>query len=190
VPVRRWGSWLLGLVLLVGGIAGFALARGSSQPEVSVNALPTAATVRETAIYVDCSKVNSVAYFSDNPCQTFVLLTSRRFGSATRFLTAETRHMTRSGWRHSAAQLVDYDGANSGMASRTESWVAPGHRACAYVATDQDGVAAEAKALSPYDPYDIPHGVYVFYRKAKAANPRQTLWVRLRPPNHGGRCIG
>jgi hypothetical protein len=135
-------------------------------------------------------KIDSVAYFADNPCQTFVLLESKRFVSAREFWTAQTRGMRTSGWRHSARQLVDYDGAKSGMASLSESWVAPDHLACAYVTTDGKGVAAETHALFPYDPYDIPHGLYVFYRKAKAAKRSETLWVRLRPPNRGGRCIG
>jgi hypothetical protein len=87
-------------------------------------------------------------------------------------------------------QLVDYDAANSGMAKASESWVEPAEHACAYVTTDRSGVAAERKALFPYDPYDNPHGVYVFYRKARTAEPRETLWVRLRPPNRGGHCIG
>ena len=98
--------------------------------------------------------------------------------------------MRLSGWHHSAPQLIDYDGAQSGMATLAESWVAPAHKACAYVATDQTGVAAEAKALFPSDPYDIPHGVYAFHRRAKAAVRSETLWVRLRPPNRDRRCIG
>jgi hypothetical protein len=157
---------------------------------VDAGALPVVVTGHQATVYVDCSKVNGVAYFPDNPCETFVLLKSSHFGSAAAFWVAETRQLRLSGWRHSAPQLVDYNGAYGGMANLRDSWVAPSHRACAYVTTDRKGVAAEAKELFPYDPYDNPHGVYVFYRTAKRARSDETLWVRLRPPNRGGRCIG
>jgi hypothetical protein len=188
--MRRGWLLLVGLFLVAGAGAAFAIHRGPDQAEVSADALPVVATAHKAGVYVDCSKVDSVAYFADNPCQTFVLLTSKHFRSAVEFWAAETRAMRISGWRHSAPQLVDYDGANSDMASLSESWVSPAHRACAYVATGRKGVVTEAQALFPYDPYDIPHGVYVFYRTARAAKPSETLWVRLRPPNPGGRCIG
>lgn len=157
---------------------------------MAADALPIVLTAHRTHIYVDCSRVDSVAYFNDNPCQTFELVSSDRFGSAEEFWAAETRRMRDAGWHHSAPQVVDYDSSDNGMASRADSWVVRGHRtACAYVVTDREGMAAEAKALFPYDPYDNPHGVYVFYSRAKVANPKDTLWVRLRPPNRDGRCI-
>ena len=47
--------------------------------------------------------------------------------------------------------------------------------------TDSDAVAAERKALFPYDAYDIPRGLYRFYRQAEAADATRTLWVGLIP---------
>jgi hypothetical protein len=158
---------VIGCVVLAGAGVAFAATRGNDQPEVAADALPSPAGAHRANDFVDCSRINAVAYFADNPCQTFVLLKSNHFSSAGAFWAAETHKLTLSGWRHSAPQLVDYDAANSGMASRGESWVAPSHRACAYVATDRNGVAAEKQSLFPADPYDIPHGVYVFYRKAR-----------------------
>ena len=169
---------------------GFAVSRGAHQPKVAADALPLVAAAHRADVYVDCSKINSVTYDTHNPCETFVLLGSKHFGSATKFWAAETQAMKLAGWHHSAPQVVDYDGTDSGMASRRESWVSPRHRACAYVTTDARGVAAEKRALFPYDPNDNPHGVYVFYRRAKKAQRTEALWVRLRPPNADGRCIG
>ncbi len=177
----RWGLVLIGLALLVGAGFAFAASRGSDQPEVGADVLPVVALAHRADVYGDCSKVNGVAYFSENPCQTFVLIESDHFGSALEFWEAETRVLRMAGWRHSAPQLVDYDGSNDGMARRNESWVLRAQRACAYVATDRMGVVAERPSLFPYDPYDIPHGLYVFYRRAKAVTRGQTLWVRLRP---------
>jgi hypothetical protein len=186
---RLW--LLLAIAIVAGGAAvAYAVTRSSDQPEVSAEVLPVVSPAHETNVYVDCSKINSVAYFPDNPCQTFLLVQSDHFGSASELLTAESRQLSRSGWRHSSLQLVDYDGVTGGMATLSQSWVSPDHRACAYVTTDRVGVAAEGRELFPYDQYNQPHGVLDFYRTAKAANPSQTLWVRLRPPNRGGRCIG
>lgn len=184
--------WLVLATLIVAGGAGvaYAVTRGSDQPQVDAGVLPVVSPAQETNVYVDCSKINNVAYFPDNPCETFVLVESGHFGSASALLTAEMRELTRSGWRHSAPQLVDYDGAAAGMATLGQSWVSADGRACAYIATDRVGVAAEARELFPYDPYNQPQGVLDFYRAAKAANPNASLWVRLRPRNPGGRCIG
>jgi hypothetical protein len=188
--MRRWVPWCVVLIVVAGAAAAFAATRGPDQPEVSVDALPEVTTANQAAVYVDCSKINGLAYFSDNPCQTFLLLQSSHFSSAAAFWDAEQRQMRRSGWRHSAAQLVDYDGAHGGMAGDSESWVSPAHDVCAYVTTRQHGVAAETRELFPYDPYDVPHGVYGFYRTARATTSGEALWVRLRPPNRGGHCIG
>jgi hypothetical protein len=125
----------------------------------------------EAAVYVDCSKINSVAYFPDNPCQTFLLLQSDHFTSAVEFLGAEMRQMSLSGWHHTAPQPVDYDGAAGGTATLSQSWVSPDHRACAYVATDRIGVAAEARELFPYDPHNQPQGVLDFYRTGRSPPP-------------------
>ena len=188
--VHRRALLLIALILATSAAGAFAATRGSRQRAVDVKALPVPAAVRASSVYRDCSKVDAVAYFQDNPCQTFVLLTSEHSRSALAFWNAETRYIRGVGWRHSAAQLVDYDGADSGLATRGESWVSPDGRACAYIATLKTGVSAERKAVFPYDPYDIPRGVYTFYRTARAAKAAQTLWVRLRPSNRGGHCIG
>ena len=66
--------------------------------------------------------------------------------------------------------------------------VSTAHHGCAYVATDQAGVPAEARTLFPYVPYNQPRGVLDFYRKARAANASHTLWVRLQPADRGTRC--
>jgi hypothetical protein len=191
---QRWRSRLFGfallIVLLAVGTAIYLLTRSSDQPQVGADVLPVIAKAQRAAAYTDCSRVNSVAYFPGNPCQTFVLIESTRFRSAAAFLAAETRQMIASGWHHSAPQPVDYDGAYGNMASATQSWAARDHRACAYVASVRAGVSAETPEIFPRRSYDVPQGVYDFYRAAKAANPDETLWVRLRPPNTGGRCVG
>jgi hypothetical protein len=185
--------WLggAGVVVIVGATIAYLLTRGSAQPEVTENAIPTVATAHRAAGYVDCSRLNGIFYDPHNPCQTFVLLQSRHFASAQDFLQAEWSVLLASGWRHSAPQLIDYDAAPTahGLASPTESWVAPDHHVCAYLETAQSGVAAEGRQLFPYDPYNQPQGVLHFYLKAKAARQGVALWVRLRPPNPGGHCI-
>lgn len=176
------------LILVASAVAIIAVATGSAdQPGVSAAALPAIAGARKTAVYVDCSKVSSVAYFSDNPCQTFVLLESDRFASAERFLAAETSYMMAWSWHRSSPQPVDFDGPVGRMAGPSESWAASG--ACAYITTDALGVAAETTELFPRD-LDVPQGVYDFYRAAGARSGREALWVRLRPPNTSGRCVG
>jgi hypothetical protein len=187
--VRRRVLFLIGLLAVTGSAAAFSATRRSGQPQVSADALPLMATAHVSTVYVDCSKVNAVAYFNDNPCETFLLLAGTRYRSASAFWNAETHRLRVAGWRHSAAQAVDYD-VGDGMATRNQSWVSRDGHACAYIATVTRGAGAEAPAIFPADPYDIPSGVYAFYRKARTANPTDTLWVRLRSPNRDGRCIG
>lgn len=167
----------------------FLIGRPAQQPEVSADVLPLASTLRRAAIFIDCSKTNSFAYFPDNPCQTFVLLKSREFASAEGVLATEARHLKVSGWHHSAAQPVDYDGAAGAMAALSQSWVAPDRRTCAYVATDAIGTAAEGHDLFPYDPHNQPYGVLAFYRRAQADRSELALWIRLRPASNG-HCAG
>jgi hypothetical protein len=181
-----WTGRLAVPIALVGGAVAYFLTRPPGQPQVSADVLPVVAAAHRAAAYTDCSKVNSVACLSDNPCQTFVLLESNRFSSAEAFLAAETRSIIAAGWHHSAPQPVDYDGGAGGMAMPSESWVAPVHQACAYIATAGIGVAAEAAQIFPRDPYDVPEGVYEFYRTAKDANLAKALWVRLYPEYRGG----
>jgi hypothetical protein len=168
----------------------YFVTRSSDQARVGADGLPTVAEAQQAAAYVDCSKISSIAYFSNNPCQTFVLLESDHFSSAEEFLAAESRQLMAKGWRHSDPQPVDFDGGHGGLASPSQSWGAPANRVCAYVATARGGVAAETREIFPQDPYDVPQGVYDFYWTAKAASTRQALWVRLRPPNDDGRCVG
>lgn len=183
--------WLgAGLVVLLGVTTAYLVTRPPAQAQVGGDALPTVATAHQAAVYVDCSTLNSITYDPHNPCQTFVLLQSRQFANAKELLRAEGRLLVDSGWRHSARQPVDYDSVGNAMASPSDSWAAGDRHVCAYVETAEAGVAAERRELFPYDPYNQPQGVLEFYRKARAAKQRATLWIRLRPPNRGGRCIG
>ncbi|MEI4920520.1 hypothetical protein Q8G81_33710, partial [Klebsiella pneumoniae] len=78
-------AWLvvpLVIVLLVAGTLVYLVTRSSGQLEVGADVLPMVPAAQQAAVYFDCSKPNVVAYFPDNPCQTFVLLESQRFGSA------------------------------------------------------------------------------------------------------------
>jgi hypothetical protein len=149
---------------------------------VGAGVLPIVADANQSAVYVDCSKVNSLAYFPQNPCQTFVLIRSQRFASSSSLLDAETARLRVAGWRHpTLPPPIDYDVGNA-TAPVVDSWLAPEHHACAYIATDHAAVTAEGKELIPFDRYDDPHEMLVFYETAKAAAPHEALWVRLRPP--------
>lgn len=139
--------------------------------------------MRRVAVFIDCSKIDSVAYFPDNPCQTFVLVTSKQFTSVGGVLDTEVRHLTVLGWHHSAAQPVDYDGAAGGMATLSQSWVAPDRRTCAFVTTDAIGTAAEGHELFPYDPYNQPYGVLAFYRCSRRCP------IRSSPLDEAAACI-
>jgi hypothetical protein len=118
------------------------------------------------------------------------LLKSNAVDSAQVLLAAEAQRLTRAGWHHTARQLVDYDGEPLRFAALGQSWVAPNRQACAYVATGEQGVRAEARELFPYDPYNQSAGVLNFYRTARAATAKApTVWIRLRPPFDNGRCV-
>ncbi|MGO9793372.1 MAG: hypothetical protein ACLP8S_28735 [Solirubrobacteraceae bacterium] len=180
---QRW-ALAIAVVVVVAGLVVVAVLRSgrSNQREVSADELPVVAGAYGDAVFVDCSPINDIAYFANNPCETFVLVRSHHFGSASAFLGAEARRLLSAGWRHpSIAPPVDYN-AGGATASLSNSWFSPQHRACAYVDTVRDGVAAEHTGLFPYDPYNQPAGVLSFYRTAKAAAPDRALWVRLRPP--------
>lgn len=181
---------LVGLILVAGAALALTVTRGSDQAQVDADVLPAASGTYEAAVYVDCSKVNGVAYFSDNPCETFVLLESRHAGTAGRLRDAEVRRLRIADWRHSSPQLVDYDSVAGGTASLSQSWVSPDGRDCAYIAGVLEGLTAERREIFPREPADIPRGVYDFYQRATRAQPSRSLWVRLRPANPGGRCIG
>jgi hypothetical protein len=157
------------------------VSRHSGAAEVSAGVLPVVAGADQVSAFTDCSKVNSLAYFANNPCETFVLLRDDRFATQAAFLAAEQHRLTAAGWRHpTIAPPIDYN-TGEAMAPIAASWVAPKHAACAYVATDRAAVTAEGSELLPFDYYDDPEGLLGFYRTAKAAQSHRTLWVRLRP---------
>jgi hypothetical protein len=185
---RRLAAGVTTAVVVMSAAVAYFAARSSGQPQVSADVLPLVARVHRVATYVDCSQIDAVTYGPHNPCQTFVLLESHHFRSAAVLLGAEAHQLTVSGWHHSAAQPVDYNQVEA-MAIPSESWVAADGQACAYIATDEVGAAAEGKGLFPFDPNNQPRGVLDFYRNATAAEGTPTLWVRLEP-NDGGRCVG
>lgn len=171
------------LLLLVAGIGvGTYLALRSEQAEVGAGVLPLVPGGRAVLTFVDCSKVNSLAYFAHNPCETFVLVRGQHFRSATGLLSAEAATLRAAGWRHPGIEPpIDYD-VGDAMAPLQDSWYSPDGRACAYIATDHAAVAAEGRELIPFDRYDNPAGMLSFYRAADSAQGGQNLWVRLRPP--------
>jgi hypothetical protein len=172
---------LLGAAVAAAAVLTYTLSRTSGQAQVSADSLPVVAGAHRVAAFTDCSKVNSLAYFEDNPCETFVLLRGGQFTTQAAFLAAEARQLVASGWQHpTIAPPIDYN-VGGAMAAVENSWFAPKHAACGYVATDQAAVAAEASELIPFDRYDNPRGMLAFYRTAKAAQSENTLWVRLRP---------
>jgi hypothetical protein len=183
---RTLGLTTAAAIVVIAGIVGYLLTRPPGQARVNPNLLPTTSTAHRAATYLDCSKINAVTYDPHNPCQTFLLLETGRFRSPASFLEAEAGRLRAAGWRHATEPIpVDPDNG-SGSGSLSESWVAPGHRACAYVTTVRRGLATEAQGLFPYDPYNQPRGVLDFYRKAKADDGAVALWVRLEPP--AGKC--
>ena len=113
-----------------------------------------------------------------------MLVKSNQSVSQLALLSAEAQALRSAGWQHPRQPVsIDWDGSppSPNQARRTESWVAPHKSACAYVTTDDQGVAAEGKLLFPYDPYNQPEGVRRFYKRAKELRETKTLWVRLQP---------
>jgi hypothetical protein len=53
--------------------------------------LPAVAMAHQAAVYLDCSRINSVTYDTQNPCQTLLLIQSSHFTSAEGFLNAEAQ---------------------------------------------------------------------------------------------------
>jgi hypothetical protein len=168
-------------IVIAGAIVIYLATRQSGQAQVGADLLPVVATAHETATYVDCSKVGPVSYDEHRPCQTFALIRSSHFGSAQAFLDTESALLQKAGWRHPAAPLLVDSDAGGHTASISESWAAPNHEGCAFLTTVAAGVRAEAKEIFPYDQYNTPRGVLVFYRIAKASRANQTLWARLQP---------
>lgn len=187
----RWQVWI-GLTLVVviaGGIIAYLETRPPGQLRVNAGVLPIVAGADRVATFVDCSKLDAITYIPENPCETFVLVADGRFPSAEGLLEAEARRLLSAGWRQTPAQLVDYDAgsdAREQTARRGESWMAPDHGGCAYVATAESGSTLEGRFLLPYDPYDGPRGLLDFYRRAKAMSTYPSLWIRLRP--QFGKC--
>ena len=144
----EWGGLALAVAAAVVAFS-FVTRSSDHQPRVSADLLPIAGGARSVDRFVDCSKVNSLAYFAHNPCETFVLVRGLDSGSATVLLRSEAATLRDDGWVHPALRPeADYDDVSSGTAPLQDSWVAPGSKACAYVATAKAGVRAEGKGFS------------------------------------------
>jgi len=181
---RRILAWIVGVCLVLGGLAFglHALLHTSDQAEVNAGALPIVDGAQQLATFTNCSRVNSLAYFAHNPCETFELLLDPRYGSQSALLNAEDHRLLAAGWLHPRIEpAVDYD-VGTAMAPIADSWYSPDHKVCAYIATDRSGVAAERQGFFPFDGWDEPEGLLGFYRAARAAQSRRIVWVRLRPP--------
>lgn len=178
----QWAARVVILVLLVGGVV-YLLRPSAAQPQPRTSVLPVAADGDRTARFLDCSKVNSLAYFANNPCETFLLIGASGSESVTELLRSQDAALLAAGWRHPILRpAADYDDTYSLKAPLAQSWFAPHSRACAYVTTVRSGIAAEGKRFLPFDYGDDPKGLLTFYRKAQAVQHRPVLWVRLRPP--------
>jgi hypothetical protein len=173
--------WLPALIVVVGLIAIYVLTRPPGQRQVSASVLPVASGAQVKRTFTDCSKVNSLTYDPEQPCQAFVLVKSIRFASLSALIAGERARLLASDWRRSALPLLMDNDSGLTYAPRAVSWAAPNHQACAVVVTDAVGVRAEGKVLFPYDAFDMPSGLYRFYRNAKASDQSQTLWVQLIP---------
>jgi hypothetical protein len=169
------------LIVIVGAVVAYLETRTPSQGRVSVSVLPLPGGARVESSYTDCSKVNSVTYDPHEPCQTFALDRDPRFASPQALYNAQLSRLHDVDWHVSPARLLVDNHTGLGYAPRSASWTAPRHQACAVVLTDLEGIAAERKALFPYDPYDIPGGLYRFYRRAQVADSTPTLWEAVIP---------
>jgi hypothetical protein len=169
-PTRVHWIVLASLVPVAAGALVFIENRAPGQREVDVGVLAITSAARIATSFVDCTKVNTVSYEAHQPCQDFVLLVDRRAGSLQAFYRSEEARLLGAGWRQTTRRLLLDNDTGTAPAPGGATWAAPRHRACADVITDAAGLAAERKAVFPYDPYDIPHGVYRFYREAKAAS--------------------
>jgi hypothetical protein len=188
---RRTPYWLCVAAVVAAAVVVviFFIGRGTDQAQVGAGALPVVSTAAETSSFIDCSTIGPVSYNAHQPCQTFVLLQSSRYGSAQAFLAAEERQLLTARWRHPAAPvLVDGDSGNYD-APIAESWAAPHHQACAFLTTAAAGVSAEAREILPYDQYNTPRGLLDFYRAAKTIAASNTLWARLQPAYINGQRV-
>ena len=100
---RLWLSVAAGIAAVAAGVA-YASSRGSEQPRVAARVLPLATGVFHTAVYLDCSKINSVAYDPHNPCQTFMLVKSNQSVSQLALLSAELWRYVRQAGSTPASQ--------------------------------------------------------------------------------------
>lgn len=173
--------WLSALCVIVGAVVVYLETRPPGQGRVSASVLPIPVAAGVHSTYADCSKVNAVTYDPREPCQTFALVRGTRFASVEALYSAQLARLRETGWRPAPDKLFVDNHTGLVAAPRAASWTAPHHQACAVVLTVSSGIAAERKALFPYDPYDIPRGLYDFYRQAVAENPAPTLWVGLIP---------
>jgi hypothetical protein len=179
---RRLEWACIALVVAAAAVAYYLATKSPTQPRDAADLLPIADGAQRVDTFVDCSKVNSVAYFRDNPCETFVLVRGRASSSAMALLGSEVATLHRAGWVHPALRPeADYDDVSSAPAPRRDSWVAPDANACAYVATVRAGIRAEGKGFLPFDHDDDPAGLLTFYDVARTFQGGAVLWVRLRP---------
>jgi hypothetical protein len=179
---RRTGRIVLAasaLLVAVAALVIYLATRPPDQKSLQASVLPLAAQAKVGTSFMDCSKVNGLAYFDHWPCQTFVLVHSSHFGTAQALDSAEQARLGAAGWHYSARGPipVDYDALGSANVPSSASWTGPGNSACAVILTDTAGAALEAEAiLRPYDPYNQPQGLIAFYRVARGADRAETLW--------------
>jgi hypothetical protein len=164
------GAMMLGVAVVAGAVGVLLLTRHAEQRRVSAQTLPiTSAQIGPT--YTDCSMVGLASYTPNRPCDTYFLISSPRFHTATALLSAEEQWLRTAGWRYSRAEtwgqtLTDY------------GWIGRHHEGCAVVMTAAIGARAQARpqASSPMGPRFVAFG-----RRATAATRTPTLEALLQP---------
>jgi hypothetical protein len=179
--VLAWRLFAISSVVIVAAALIYYLTRPPDQAQIDTAVLPVARTATTMRTFTDCSNVNSVTYDIHQPCQAFVLLRGTEPGSAPQLYRAEQGALRAAGWHRSAHPLRFDNDTGNDYAPLSAGWAAPGHQACAMLLNVKAGVAAERVAIFPYNPYDIPPGLYRFYRFAQSADRARTLWVQLIP---------
>lgn len=167
-------------LLAVAGVVVYLLVRRDhEQPELPATVVPIARGAKRSRTYVDCTKVSTLAYFADNPCETFVLIHGSAEESARSLLTAESETLATHGWRHPALRpLVDYDHYDR-LAPKSEAWFSRDPRACVYVTIAKVAVRQLASSVR----FGNTAADYrAFYDALMAADAGSALFVRLRPP--------
>jgi hypothetical protein len=156
---------------VVATVVAVATAAGTGQRRVSPGVLPIVRSARVTGTFMDCSQVGFAGYIPNRPCDTYFLLASAHFHTATALLTAETRRLGRAGWRYAPATTW-------GQTLGSDGWIGPHHDGCAVVRTARAGSAAQASLESSMS---MPSGFVAFGRAARQAILPPALWVILQP---------